>query len=299
MSRFAQRLRPATPKTIVIVGGWPNETNTGVPSGTMLLRIPEDVTSGTGWAWDSRGWITISGNGAIFSGYQTNLNVDVTANNVLISNCQINTPGANGFAISLRTTDGVTIQNCTIGGLRPGGGSDNADQYHLQFAVKDIYSTCTNTTIKGCQFYDTANTLSFVGSVLIEDNFIHNMGYDASDHVDSIINGGGGSGMTIRHNTIFNELNQTAGIALYQDFGTPVNVTIDNNLLGGGGYTIYAGGGASAGHDVKITNNHFTTRFYTNSGNFGPYTAFQPGDPGNVWSGNVWDDGPNVGQLLT
>ena len=43
--------------------GYPDATNTGVPAGTTLLRVPQDRTSGTGWTWDSHGWISTTDNG--------------------------------------------------------------------------------------------------------------------------------------------------------------------------------------------------------------------------------------------
>ena len=296
MSRFAQRLQRVSITKGALLAAWPDATNTGVPQGTVMLRIPQDVTTGTGWNWDPRGWVTISGNGCVFSGFSVNANVDVTASNVLIQNCRIIGSGSGNFGISLRTVDSVTVQDCTISGQNPAGG---VDLNNLQFAIKDINGNCTNTIIRRCNMFDNANSIHFTQSVLIQDNYIHNTGYDpATDHVDCMITNGGGSNITIRHNTILNEYNQTAAIALYSDFGSPKNVTVDNNLLGGGGYSLYAGGGGTTGQNIHITNNHFTARFYPNGGNFGPYTSWQPADPGNVWSGNVWEDGPKVGQSV-
>jgi hypothetical protein len=66
---------------------------------------------------------------------------------------------------------------------------------------------------------------------------------------------------------------------------------ISDNLIAGGGYTIYGGqnpGGPQA-HNIRITGNRFATLYFQNGGFWGPVAAFDPSGPGNVWSGNVWD----------
>ena len=52
--------------------------------------------------------------------------------------------------------------------------------------------------------------------------------------------------------------------------------------------------GGAATHDIQITNNRIARLYFPNGGSYGPVTAFDPNGPGNVWSGNVWDDAPTV-----
>jgi hypothetical protein len=47
---------------------------------------------------------------------------------------------------------------------------------------------------------------------------------------------------------------------------------------------------------VKITNNHFSTKYFPNGGSFSAVVGFCGRAPGNVWSGNVWADGAKAGQ---
>jgi hypothetical protein len=66
---------------------------------------------------------------------------------------------------------------------------------------------------------------------------------------------------------------------------------ITGNLFAGGGYPIY--GGAAFGNttsNIKITNNHFSKIFFPKGGQWGIDAYFNATDPGNVWSGNIWDD---------
>ena len=87
--------------------------------------------------------------------------------------------------------------------------------------------------------------------------------------------------MTIRHNTIFNSHDQTDAISLFQDFGNQANRTIDDNLVAGGGYSVYGGGGCA---DVVQHPDRqqpilpaCTTRTAASSG---PVAAFQTGGHG-------------------
>jgi hypothetical protein len=72
-------------------------------------------------------------------------------------------------------------------------------------------------------------------------------------------------------------------------------------LVGGGGFTVYAGYAAGAYpaskvSDISVTNNEFTTVSfpkYAKSGWFGPLGY---DDPPVVVSGNIWADGPNAGK---
>ena len=71
------------------------------------------------------------------------------------------------------------------------------------------------------------------------------------------------------------------------------NMVIDDNLLGGGAFTLYCehNGIAFAGTS-EVRRNHFTTRYRSTVGAFGPTSDCAD----EVTSGNVYDDGPNAGQ---
>ena len=129
-------------------------------------------------------------------------------------------------------------------------------------------------------------------SGLIQDNYIHDMGYKSGDHLNGITSNGSTALLTIRHNTVLNSFDQTDAISLFEDFGVQANRTIDNNLVAGGGYTIYGGAnpGGAATSNIHITNNRFSRLYYPNGGSYGPVTAYAPSGAGNTWTGNIWDD---------
>ena len=260
--------------------GYPDATNTGPAPTIQLKRIPEQVRSGAGWHWDSRGWVVIDGNGAVFSGFITDGEISVQADNVTIRNCVITTGGM--FGIAIRHADNLTIANCKIG--PPLG------ETRLMAGIKDIYGDSVGTRIARNNFSNTGTAIQ-IERGYINDNYIHDMGIVAGDHINGITSNGSTQYLEIRHNTIFNQIGQTDAIGLFQDFGLQANRLIYNNLIAGGGYTLYAGQnpGKAATYNIVVQNNRFSNRFFLKAGYYGPATAHNKYGSGNQWSNNVWD----------
>ena len=275
--------------------GYPDATNSGPTAGTSFKRVPEDITSpdsttGSGWHYDSRGWITVDTDGAVIKNISTNLNVDVTANNVTVMNNKIAETG-DGFGVSLRHTANAIVENNEIAGT-------NATSGRLGVAVKDIYGDTTGTQVLANNIFYVSTGIQ-LDSGLIKDNYIHDLGLIAGDHINgTTANGGNLNQLTVSHNTVFNQFDQTDAISLFEDFGVQANKVIDNNLIAGGGYSIYGGqnSGGIPTYNIQVTNNRFSRLYFPNGGYYGPATAWNTSGAGNVWSGNVWDDsGATVG----
>jgi len=260
--------------------GYPDETNTGVAGGSSLLRVPEDVRSGTGWAWDSRGWLS-AGDGAIVENLIISGPVDVTGQNVVVRNNKITVSGET-WGVALRHAANATVRNNEIG---------VTGMPRLMVGVKDIYGDSSGTQIIANDIANTSTGVQ-ISQGLIEGNYIHDMGYTAGDHLNGTTSNGGTTQLTIRGNTILNQYQQTDAISLFQDFGVEANRTITGNLVAGGGYTIYGGDNQNFGktYNIKITNNRFSTIYFPRGGYYGPYTAFDPNGAGNEFSGNIWDN---------
>jgi hypothetical protein len=260
---------------------YPDAANTGVPAGTSLRSVPGQVSKGPGWSYDPRGWVEVSGNGAVLQGLSIPYNVDVSASNVTIKDVQITETGES-FGVSLRHTHNVTVENSTISGGDTG-------KNRLMVGVKDIYGDSTGTRILDNNIPYTSTAVQ-IASGLIEGNYIHDMGYISGDHINGITANGGTDQLTVQHNTILVHFDQTDAVGLFEDFGVEANVLITDNLLAGGGYTVYAGQnpGGPAAYNIRVTNNRFSDMYYSGGGYFGPGTAFNSGGPGDVWSGNVW-----------
>ncbi len=131
--------------------------------------------------------------------------------------------------------------------------------------IKDINSDSTGLSILRSEIYHTATGIQ-IDAGLIQDNYIHDLGYVSPDHVNGTTSNGGTTQLTIRHNTIFNPHDQTDAVSLFQDFGGQGNRTIDDNLLAGGGYSFYGGQGPTGTFNIHVTNNRFGRLFYPNGG---------------------------------
>lgn len=260
---------------------YPDATNTGVQTGVTLKRIPEDVTSGPGWYWDSRGWVVINVDGTVFSGFIVPDGIDVLANNVVIDNVKIFNDGM--WAIAVRHARNTTIRNCEIGGLGP--------SQRMMVGIKNIYGDEGDTIVQKCEITNTSTGIQ-IDRGLIEDNYIHDMAMQSGEHVNGITSNASTGPLVIRHNTVFNQITQTDAISLFEDFGVQKDRLIENNLIAGGGYTIYAGqnAGGPAAYNIVVRNNRVSKRFFTKGGYWGPATAYNSTGSGNVWTGNVWDD---------
>ena len=276
----------------VTASGFPDASNTGVPAHTALTKVgPGGLASGPGWVFNSRGWVEVTGSNVTLQGLYIPFNVDITsASNVTVKNDEIYGAGAQ-WGISLRHTKNVTIENDSIYG--PAGCA--AQMYE---GVSDIYGDSTGTQIIGNDIWNTAGPVS-VGNGLIEGNYLHGLTQCGSEHNDGIGVNAGSTSLVIDHNTVLDPLNQTCAICLFSDFGQVRNVTIKDNLLAGGAYTLYGGlsgnQGASSTPGVTITGNRFSAMYYPNGGTYGPAAHVWSGD---VWSGNTWADGPHAGQAI-
>ena len=263
--------------------GYPGAANSGVPSGTTLKSVPGQVSSGRGWyynaAWNA---VIVDVKGTVLSGLYIPCNLRIDASNVTVKNVHVVTKG--NFGISLTHTTGATIENSTISG-------QNATTGRVSSAIDDIYGDSTGMVIKDNNI-SSFRTAVQVSTGLVDGNYIHDPGYIAGDHTNGFYVNGGTEPLTIENNTIFDRLGQTDTINLDAgSSGVPVaNKTIENNLLAGGGYSIY--GGDALGNPtskIVIEGNRFGQLYYPKGGQYGPAAYFNPAGTGNVWSGNLWD----------
>jgi hypothetical protein len=228
--------------------------------------------------------VSITGDGTVFDGYLVNATIDVNgADNVTIRNTVVSVPGET-FGIALRHTRNATIENSEV--TSPGTGNDR-----LMVAIKDIYADSSGITVRRTDISRVSTGIQ-IEEGLVEDNYIHDLGYKSGDHLNGTTSNAGTTQLTIRHNTILNQYNQTDAVSLFQDFGPQANRLIDNNLLAGGGYTIYAGanpGKEATATNIHVTNNRISRIYFPNGGSYGPYAAYTSRG-GNTFTGNIWDD---------
>lgn len=242
--------------------GYPDATNTGVqagatlkPSGCITARTPGQVIEN----------VVIDG-----------CTISVEAPNVTIRNVKLTHTSIDMWAIIIRSGS-ATISNVEIAGRDKGTRS-------VQYAI--LSQTDSTVTVDRANLHHCADCIQGERMV-VTNSYIHDLANPPEAHVDGF-QCNAQCEVTLRHNTILNEWSQTSAIALFADFGTPRNSVIDNNLLAGGGYSLYAG--TDRGTGIKVTNNRFARTYYGKGGYWGPACDYANNGTGNTWTGNIWDD---------
>ena len=173
-----------------------------------------------------------------------------TPSNVTIKNSLFNATGfhtiyqvggASGLKVEYNTFDGQKANN------------SNSDL---------VYSDRGTTTIRNNEFFNVpSDALNTVGGV-IEKNYFSGAGYASGAHADGISIHSTSSPVTIRQNYIdFTTPSDArvpvtnAAIKIVPHFGAVNDVTVEGNVLLGGGYTIYAMNAENRANDIRIANN--------------------------------------------
>jgi hypothetical protein len=272
--------------------GFADTTNTGLPSGTTLYQVPQQITAptaqtGHGWTY-SNGEIVVPAGGALS-------NVELTGTVLLegagatVEDSDLSDSGADSYVIQLEHASDATIVDNNVHGV--GVSAPNG----CDSAVRDIYADSDNLTVKNNNVWYCSNPMNNIADGgLIEQNYFHDFGNTGTGpHYEAIqFEQGNGTLMTVQDNTFLNSNSQTAAIILSDDApsGVESNRVINHNLLAGGGYTFYGAGKSSTPSTIiRFTNNSFSRLYYSDSGFYGPVAYWTTGN-GNVWSGNIWDD---------
>jgi hypothetical protein len=271
---------PATPAPSPSLSGFPDATNTGPVAGTVFQNYTGNYEVRT--------------DGAVIEGLRVTGSIDVHANNVTVQNCEVNASGQIwGIAQIENSGSGLKVFNCHVYGVP----LDLAhyDACHVLDGVNGAVE------VAFCNIHGVENGVDLCN--YIHDNFIHDFAnWVAKDnHTDGVQTYGwaGTGGMRIIHNTIisietggdFTPNNWQGGSSAIALIEGQHDLTIDNNLLAGGSYTMYGPsqhGAAPA--NVRVTNNRFSTKYYPRCGAYGTHDGFNRAAPGFVWSGNVWHE---------
>jgi hypothetical protein len=243
--------------------GYPDASNTGIPDGVALTA--------------SRS-VNADKDGQVISGLDITGEINVTASNVIIRNTRV-TGGGDWVVIVRPGAANLRIEDSEL--QTPAG---SPQDIACLFNIGDTKPTIVRSDIHGC----SAGVSS--GGGLVQDSYIHDMAQVPGLSHDVGVASNGGGGMSVIHNTIFNQYDQTAAVAFYQDFGTQQNNLVQNNLLAGGGYCVYGGTGTKGGtSNIRFIGNRFSQKYHPNCGYFGIVASFNRNDTGNTWTGNYWD----------
>jgi hypothetical protein len=183
--------------------------------------------------------------GAVVSGLNITGSVYIKADNVTLENCKITSGGWAGVTIDSGVS-GAVVQNCTIDGT--GRAPDGTGNQGIM----------GSGTFIGNNIFNVENGIVPGSNSVIQGNYIHDLQAGGSPHYDGIQIDGGLSNIQISGNSIINQWGWTSAVMIDNDFGPVSNVTVTNNLLTGGAYTVYADSnlGTASITGVSFTNNH-------------------------------------------
>lgn len=226
--------------------------NTGVPSGTTLA---------------SSGGMNITKSGTVVDGKDVNGTIRIDASDVTIKNSRIVGKGFSVVQIKSGSKN-VKIENVTIDGKGMSGESGSM-------------GIMGPANVSGADITGVENGLTPDGGSVLRGNWVHGLASPGSPHYDGIQIDGGQSNITIEQNTIdMREHEQTAAVMIDNWFGPIKDISVNKNLLMGGGYTVYSDGQFSGGSitGVSFTNNKL------GKGQWG-YSSVVKNTV--VWTGNV------------
>jgi len=284
---------PTPTPSPTVSSGWPDATNTGVPFGTVLSTYT--------------GPCTITVPNTLITGKIINCDLAIRTSGVQINRSIIN--GSIG--------DGEP-QNCP-------GCSFSLDQVEVNAgpqqnpAVWHTTLTVTRSNIHGGQ-----TAVSCVQACTVKDSWLHGQVHDpnkADQHFGGFLSNGGGSQATpslIQHNTIACDVPETTvgggtsscsgDINLYGDFGGVRYYSFINNLLvaptdssqGTPSFCAYGGTGKAGAPDHIVFQDNVFMRGLPGDGGkahcgyWGAATSFDVNAPGDVWTGNHYQDNGEV-----
>jgi hypothetical protein len=253
--------------------GFPDVSTTGVKPGVARTDVNGDVTLSTA--------------GQVYENKTVHGSISVTAPNVTVRNVKVVMTRGAFYGIqafdwstnvsNLLLQDVEVDMNGTLGSSGIAYGNFTAQRVFIHNG-SDCVSFTNNATVK--------DSMCVIGPDANSDGWPDSTSFcDGSEHFDGLQSDGGG-GYTIDHNTIRNTCDQTSAIIMSTNSNPIHNVSITNNLMAGGGYTLYCNAGPDVPSEV-VTGNRFAKTFWTRGGYWGPMTGCGMAD---TYRNNVWDD---------
>lgn len=297
-------------------GCWPGPSNTGVPAGTTLKRVPQDVTSGPGWRWvASEGTVRIESCGAVLDKLDINGGIYMRVGNGTSS------PDTPCATVTKSISRGVVLIDDT-----------GCSGWCGPIVLRDTEVVQTGSTFYSNLLYANfwmynvnshgGRGPSCNGPCGIYDSWVHGLYLEGSVHHNAAGTNGVGNGPFVMNHNYFvcgdfsakdpntnSDAGCSADIGLYGDFADLKNITISRNFLAGtqtgwggatqAGYCLQTGIGVNKPFNhptnLKVTDNVFARATTGRCGDFGVHSGWEaPAGSGNVWTGNKWDDGGTI-----
>jgi hypothetical protein len=222
-----------------IPDGYPGPQNTGVPLGVTL---------------EKSGSVTADEDGQVLENLDIYGCVSIKADDVVIRNVRITCGHKQRAVVIEGSRTGILLEDSEIDGQ----------------GSTDVAIGWGGYTLRRVNVHDTHDGPRLGSGVTVEDSWIHDMVRKKGFHSDAL-QSNGGTGITVRHNTLVptdtstgDVLNAAVQLGAENDGGTLADVTIEDNYLDGGNYTVNVR--SDAGVDpVVLRDNVFGT-----SARYGP-----------------------------
>lgn len=251
-------------------------TTTTTQPATSPVGYPDASTTGAKGVTARRAGGTITTPGTVIANTYVDGQLTIRADNVTLRNVHVDSKGST-YAV-LTYGKNTVIEDTTLQGT----GSTLASLAATaggQFSASRVNA------------FGAEDGIRLESGSSLRDSYVHDLLKEAGAHNDAVT-ADGNTGWEIVHNTIVNDISQTAAVWVGDPRYSPSEGLLQDNYLGGGGYTIY--GGTGTGRGIRVINNVFTTKYFPRSGSYGLVAYWDPA--GNAWTGNTWADGPNAGK---
>ena len=269
-------------------GCWPGPGNTGAPACESLLNV--DISSGyspgSGLPSDNTGWIFSASDGYIV----------VTARNAVIDGISDST------GIYVPAGDSLIVKDSMAGLINDEGTSLLVENSTLNGGSQNEFPTIggDNVTVESSNLYGGKDEVNCEGdSCTVENSWLHDNYGTPTSHEQGFL-ADGGSDYTLQHNSIYCTGGCTADVSF---LANDDNVTVNKNLMVASpdsAFCVYPGPNQSSQsgvNNVVWTDNVFQRGTAGNCATYGPVYGWYPSAGiGNVWSGNMWDNGQALNQ---
>lgn len=215
--------------------GYPYSGNTGVPAGTALTLL--DLPAG---------YMDVTVPGTVIEGKDVRGCIIVKAANVTIRNSKVSCPDY--YVIynsrSYYSGGGLLIENVDL------SCKDSSGNPTQGTGISDYGFTARKVNIHDCE-----NGVSISDSATLEDSYIHDLyeGASGSGHADGVQMSDTPYGVLIQRNSII----VPGTTAAVNWTGQTTSVTMQNNFLAGGAYTVYCPTVSVPSGAYKVLNNRF------------------------------------------
>jgi hypothetical protein len=257
--------------------GFPDVETVGVQPGVSLAAVSGSVTLNTP--------------GMVYENKLVTGSIAITAPNVTIRNVRlINTDPA--YAIKTQpwsnTVKGTVLDHVEI---NLSGQTDMKAIAFNEYTARHVFFTNGNDCAHMGDNVVIEDSLCVVGPDANRDGKPDgNSQCNGPEHFDGF-QSDGGHNITLRHNTILNPCDQTSAILLSSNTEPISDVRVENNLMAGGGYTLYCAGDDRPDRvtNITVTGNRFARTYSPRSGYWGPTGYCGPGFA-DIFNANVWDN---------